>query len=296
MVKVECLACKSNHVTSTDTIVSEFIAEKVFDVTKEFIPVNLYHCEECGFSFYSKRFTDEETAKLYLGYRLKEYQKMRQKYDSWYTPEINEALSNDDAGLMNRRALIGRICHNYLHGRINRALDYGGDTGSIYPAGLDIDKQCVFDISRVETVAGVIRMDSYEAAQELDFDLIMCNHVLEHVNDLDDFIGLVKGLGNENTLFYFEVPFDSPYYGKFIDNFQFLFNPYFSLKVIFERFLKMKRLGFFAPMVEHVNYFSPYALEKLLSRNGLTILDLQINRVDYGWAKNKCISSVCRLA
>lgn len=291
---MKCLACGSEKLHNVNTIVSEFIAERVFSVTDKFIPTALNHCQDCGFSFYDKRFTNEEAERLYKGYRSNEYQTMRQKYDSWYTPEINTLLGTDQTELVYRRKLIKTLCEPYLPERINRAIDFGGGTGSIYPIGLNIGEQYVYDISSVETVPGTIPLNSYAAAKALDFDLILCNHVMEHISDLDDFIQLVTGLGNAHTVYYFEVPLDSPFYKKFIDNFQFLFNPYFSKKVIFERFMKMRQPGHFAPMVEHINFFTANALKTFLTRNGLSVLSLETNLVKSKFVSGNCISAICK--
>jgi hypothetical protein len=293
---MKCLACESENLKAIDTIVSEFIAERVYSVTDQLIPTRLYHCQDCGFAFYEKRYTDAEAANLYNGYRSDEYQTVRQKYDSWYTPEINALLGTDQLELQDRRNLIKRICEKYLPQNINHSLDYGGGTGSIYPIGLNIAEQYVYDISGVDTIPGTIRVENYPAAEDLGFELIMCNHVMEHISDLDDFLQLVTGLGNSKTIYYFEVPLDSPFYRKFIDNLQFLFNPYFSKKVIWERFLKMRQPGYFAPMVEHINYFTVEALKKILTRNGLTILTSETNLMKSKFSSGTCISAVCKLS
>lgn len=293
---MNCLACKSDSLDSCDTKISEFLSERIFKVKQDVImPVKLYHCRDCGFAFYDKRLSEDEEKLLYSGYRSDEYQKMRQKHDVWYTPAINQALGKDNKGLNMRRSLIERICKENHLGKIHRALDYGGDMGQKYPAGLSIDEKYVYDISGVKTLEGVVGLKSLEAAKAIEYDFVMCNQVLEHIGDLDCFLGLVRSLGNESTWFYFDVPFDSPYSKAFIDNFQFLFNRYFSLSSIIRHFIKIKKQGYFAPMTEHINFFTPDAMKRLFEGNGFNTVDCQVNLINDVLGKGKVISLLCKL-
>ncbi len=77
---MECLVCGSSKISMRKTKISDFLVEKVFgkeDLDKNH-DVNLCHCEECSFSFYDRRLTEEESERLYDGYRGTEYQKMRE--------------------------------------------------------------------------------------------------------------------------------------------------------------------------------------------------------------------------
>ena len=67
------------------------------------------HCEDCSFSFYDRRMTDEESNRLYEGYRREGYQKTREKYDCWYTEKVNHALNNDSLALEEQRRVINMV-------------------------------------------------------------------------------------------------------------------------------------------------------------------------------------------
>jgi hypothetical protein len=214
---MHCLACMSDNLVCYDTKVSDFLAERIFNVkSNSIIPVKLCCCVLCGFAFYDRRLSEADEKKLYSGYRSNEYQKMRQKHDIWYTKKINQALGNDKKGLSLHKSLIERICLQNIPCKIHRALDYGGDMGQKFPEGLAIDEKYVYDISGAKTIEGVIGLGSFELTKTIEYDLIMCNQVLEHIGELDCFINVLKSLGNENTWFYLDIPFDSPFNKSFL--------------------------------------------------------------------------------
>jgi len=293
---VKCLACKSINIEVTDTKVSDFLAERIFDtLDNNAIPTKLFCCKECGFGFYEKRLTSDEERRLYKGYRSDEYQEMRQKSDVWYTPEINSALGEDENDLKLRRAIIERIVNKNIRTKIRCALDYGGDMGQKYPEGTFIEQKYVYDISGVDTLEGVIGFKTLESARTMNYDFVMCNQVLEHIGDLDSFIGDVKSIGNRRTWFYFDVPFDTPFQKSFLNNFQYIFNPYFKIDIIIKHFFRTRKQGYFAPMSEHVNFFTPDSIKKFLARNGFVIYDCEVNPISDVLGKGKIISVLCKM-
>ncbi len=294
---MKCMVCESENVDIIETVISGFLAEKVFGKTEnERMPVKLIHCKECGFGYYDKRLSSEESAKLYEGYRSAEYQKMRQKHDVWYTPKINEAIGNNEKQNISRNRYMSDLFLKYMSLPIGTALDFGGDKGQYYPSEIPIINKYVYDISGVEACEGVTSFRSLAEASAVRYDMIMCNHVLEHVADIQDIMLTIYNLGNKDTNFYFEVPFDSPFYSSFASNFKFLFNPYFTWPIILKHFIKIKRQKAFVPMTEHINYFTIESLECLLTRTGYKILNIQTNELDAGWTTGKVISAVCKRA
>lgn len=292
---MKCLACDYEINDYKNTIVSPFLAERIFDKkSSEKIPVKLYHCPNCGFAFYDKRLSQDEAKKLYAGYRLEEYQKQRQKHDVWYSPEINEAIGGKDE-IQVRCAYLSQYMKKNVTFPIKNALDFGGDKGQFYPTDLNIANRYVYDIPGIPTLANTIGISSLTEALKLDYDFIMCNHVLEHAASFDETLSEVISLGNEKTVFYFEVPFDSPFEGSFLNNFHYIGNPYFPIKIIIKHFINTVRLGAFAPMTEHINYFTQDAMIELLKRHGFSIIDTNTKKFDIGWNKLSVISVLCQL-
>lgn len=291
---MECLVCGNKNLRFSKSKISTFVSLRVYGL-KEF-NVKIFQCKNCGFSFYDKRFDDFENAKLYNGYRSQEYQIMRQKSEPWYTEEVNANIGKGAIEIQNRSGLIGKILTQNQIYKAKLALDYGGDMGQFFPKNIDFGVKFVYDISGVEVIDGVIQIRNYEDAKKLKFDFVMCNQVLEHIGDLDDFIRNIKLLGGDNTKFYFEVPYDSPYQGDFISKFKSWIRSNDILLKIINYTRQENKLEPFGIMSEHINYFTPKALKLLLTRNGFNISDLQVNSVDCGWSLEKYISTICTIS
>ena len=116
-------------------------------------------------------------------------------------------------------------------------LDFGGATGEFIPDIFSNADKYVYDISNVELVSGIKKYNN----QTKDIDIILCNHVLEHISDLQKIIEQIKKLTTNTCWGYFEVPNNpSPYIGTFH---------------------------------EHVNMFNKKSLTKLLTTNNFQIID-----------------------
>jgi len=290
-----CMACGSANIESHETKISDFLVERIYGSNVDNpIPTLLLRCCDCGFAYYEKRFTDVEEEKIYQGYRTDEYQKMRQRHDIWYTPEINFALGNDEKGLDQRKQIIESICKAKIGNQIHSALDFGGDMGQKYPEGLSIENKYVYDISGVDTMSGVIGIKNIEEVRKLQFDFIMCNQVLEHIGDLDTFINTLKSLGNIDTWYYFDVPYDTPFEKSPLDNLQYLFNPFFPVATMVRHLYKVKKQGYFAPMTEHVNFFTPDSLVCLFERHGFEIESCNVSRISDVLGRGKVLSILCK--
>ena len=236
------------------------------------------YCKKCGFSWYDRRLSNEEETKLYCGYRSEEYQLMREKYEPEYTKELNYLLGHDDDDLKQKQKLLTQILKKWDVLPIQNALDYGGDLGQRYPTDIPIKNKYVYDISGIKPLDGIINIPTYENAGNINFDFIMCNHTLEHVGDLDMFISLVSSLGRKGTWFYFEVPFDSPFYPHTQ-----LHTPISILKTYLWRMkiyanillpkLIPRRFRITYEMHEHINFFTPKSIQNFLERNGFEIYD-----------------------
>lgn len=292
---MSCIACGSTNMEKYETKVSDFLTERIYGLSEETLkPATLLRCADCGFAYYQNRFSEAEEVKIYEGYRSDEYQKMRQKHDIWYTEKINFALGNNHKGLQKRKKIIETICEKRISNHIKSALDYGGDMGQKYPDGLRIDEKYVYDISGVKTIDGVVGLLSLEDVKKHQYDFIMCNQVLEHIGNLDEFIETIKSIRNENTWYYFDVPYDTPFDKSLASNLQFVLNPYFSLITMARHFYRTKKRGYFAPMTEHVNFFTPTSMTCLFERHGFTIEYSCVSKIYDVLGISKIISILCK--
>jgi 2-polyprenyl-3-methyl-5-hydroxy-6-metoxy-1,4-benzoquinol methylase len=266
-----CLACGNYDLETKSAVISNFLLERIWNnsINNE---TSICHCKKCGFAFYALRPSENEMGKLYENYRDTVYQKQRQKHDSWYTKEINN-LFDDQIVYKSRQEIANKFLIKHIDATdIKSVLDYGGSTGIHIPQIFTNAKKYVFDISGVKTVDGVQYLNNLDDANKQQYDFVMCTAVLEHVSKPNQILRQLKEMVSENGYLYIGVPFDSPFYRHKTSKPQFLFNKYFSFKVILDRFLRDWKHPFV--MHEHINYFTENSLKEMLEKCGLTVLEI----------------------
>ena len=280
-----CVICGCSDIKIKKAIFSDFIIERVFN--GKYISTGLISCPNCGYEYSSYRFSDEEMEKLYNGYRNELYQQQRQKADPWYTPEINELIGKNDTEIKNRlKNLIEILDKNVTGGikSIKTVLDYGGDKGQFIPQ--IIPEKYVYEISHAPLAEGVSLINPFETKK--NYDLIMCCNVLEHVSDPMKVVTQIKSLMQKNNYLYIELPYDLDK-RDILTNLHFLFNRYFSWVNILKYYLKMKSANC-RIISEHINFFTPYSINKLLEINGFRIVHSSVKKIDQTWCKSSIIS------
>ena len=206
----------------------------------------LLRCEACGFNYLHPLPTPEELGALYTdpyhgattGYFAKVEKKMRR--------------SEGRAGALARIARRGRF------------LDVGCSGGFMAESmrkagfeshGLDLDReairyaaqhfpQCRFYNEPVERFAG----------RGLAFDAVYSSEVIEHVVDLDRFVGAIAGLVKLGGVFYVTTP-DITHWRRPRD---------------------LTRWDGYCPP-SHCLYFSPATLERLMKRHGFALLRRRVS-------------------
>ena len=273
----ECLICGSNNNTVKQAVISDFLLERIWDNEKN-RRTELIFCGDCGFAFYSLRPTDEEMSRLYSGYRNEQYQEQRQKFESWYTKEINNCKEDMEAYESRQGHMKNIIQKNAIDvSAIQSVLDYGGDTGLNIPLVFDNAEKYVFDISGVKPEPGVTGIADLDELKKKKYDYIMNTAVLEHVSDPYKILTNISEILGNGGLVYLEVPFDSPFYKKKSDNLQFLFNKKFSKTAIFKQFLRTLKNPYI--MHEHINFFTPRSFEIMVRNAGWEIIDIRVETV-----------------
>lgn len=295
---MKCMICGSSKIRTVQTKISDFLVAKIFgeNEVKNTHVTNLCHCEECTFSFYERRLTDEESDRLYEGYRGTEYQKLREKYDCWYTEKINDAMNNDSMAIKEQQRVIEKMVKKNVPIDIRIALDYGGNKGDTFTEMLGTEEKYVYDISEVPVCRGVKRIGSYQELLGYHFDFIMCNMTLEHVSYPKDFMKLLYDIGSEDTYYYIEVPSEDPFAkDKFslMKNVELLFNPNYSNVRLIKHYLHLKGQPYM-PMSEHVNFYTPKAMKTLVEHNGFDVVDIRENYEKGVLGKNKVLSIICK--
>lgn len=295
---MKCIICGSDKVQTIQTKISDFLVAKIFgeDEVGNDYAVNLCHCEECTFSFYDRRLTDEESNRLYDGYRGAEYQRIREKYDCWYTEKINDAINNDSMALKEQQRVIEKMVRENVPINIRVALDYGGNQGDTFTDFLGTEEKYVYDISDIDVKGGGKKIGSYQELLEHHFDFIMCNMTLEHVSYPKDFVKLLYDIGSSDTYYYLEVPSENPFEkNKFsvMKNFGLFYNTHYSKSRLIKHYFNLKRQPYM-PMSEHVNFFTPTAIKTLMTESGFDVVDIQENYERAVLGKSKVLSVICK--
>ena len=276
---MNCLLCGSSNIKAVDTIVSDFVMARICDnfrIGKNY-KTKLCFCRNCSFAYYDYRFSEEEARKLYENYRDEAYQKTREHYECWYTPIINQLLNSDSIALNEQRKQISTMLFANTKKEIKTALDYGGNEGKTFTNFIGKEKKFVYDISGVRPVEGIQLISKEEDLKKHSYDFIMCNALFEHLANPVDVLEKIAKLGNENTLFYIEVPSENPFIKgnkfSFIKNYKLVVNPNYSVLRLIKFYIKSCR-GPFMPMKEHINFFTEESLQKMLKLNGFDILEI----------------------
>lgn len=237
----------------------------------------LCYCRHCTFAFYDYRFNEKEDYELYKNYRDENYQKIREKYECWYTAKVNASLQGSKKRLRQQHEMIKYCMPSHMKQGVKVALDYGGNEGRTFYNELGTEGKYVFDISGVAPIDGVIGITDYEELKKHSFDFIMCNMLLEHVTSPLEILVKLKEIGNPSTIYYVEVPDENPFVKgnrfSIFKNLRLLFDPNYNILRLAKYYFQQKK-GPFMPMKEHINFFTADSLKYLLEQNDFTILRL----------------------
>lgn len=257
-----CICCKSTRLTKSPAVLMPFVADRVFghkplEILTEwgmrdlrpgmvYTVCNSLQCQNCGVLFLDFRFSDAQMAALYNGYRDQRYTQQREYYEPGYAARSVQMFTH-------RAAYIQGV-EQWLHKHVPKRpiiIDWGGNTGINTPFLKSASLIHVHDISNAPLVDGVMRADPKQFGT-LQYDLLICSQVLEHVPFPYDFIIEMLPVITEKTLVYIDVPAE----GLIRDN-----PGNFSLAPLKHHWH------------EHVNFFTEQSLIALLSRCGLQTID-----------------------
>lgn len=156
-----CPICRNTLLEKTDTVISEFVKERI-NYNKKDEAIHLCYCKKCEFAFYDYRFSSQEENKLYEKYRDKTYQKQREKSECWYTAKVNEALNHDSKALNEQKRVITKVLSDNGFSSFPNALDYGGNEGATFCKQWGTENQYVYDISDCDVLYGIQKISDPE--------------------------------------------------------------------------------------------------------------------------------------
>lgn len=262
----DCVLCGGQIATRKPAIVAPFLARRIW--AGESPPVNLAQCKRCSFLFFNPRLEPHEEQRLYTGYRLEEYQRMRQSCEPWYTPRFNSSISGYTTL---RRERLGATLQPYLAGIPRpRILDFGGDRGQLVKNLIPNSTGYTYDISKVEPLDGIVHCRDLEECRKATPDLIICSNVLEHVGFPRTIVDQIRQISTPRTLVFLEVPFESPFGATLV------VRRLAQLGILAATrpkiALSLMRPGFLYLMTEHINYYNQRSLDGLMVASGGTVV------------------------
>ena len=247
-----CPSCGSYQLDYAAGEIAPFITTYVFRrplvITEDGIYPELCRkctCRDCGLVFSDVRFDAEEMKRLYDGYRGERYVFEREKVEPGYS-ELNVRIGNGREIIARAENTMQFLRHL---GSFQRCLDYGGDNGQHIPDGLAYEK-VVYEVSRP---------DSPQIRDLGKFDIILLNHVLEHLPTFNEVFADIRACCINDTYLYVEVPVE--------------------VADIFH---------------EHVNQFDLRSLSVLLRVQGFDVIKSQLKTVDFGWCQPRILSVLAR--
>ncbi len=264
---IECVICSSNKLKSRRASVAPFLAQRIWGRAP--FRVDLAECADCGFMFFNPRLDEHEEHRLYLGYRDKDYQEMRHSFEPWYTERFNENLSSD-ATMRGRRECVQRILSPHLNTlEVRSILDFGGGRGELIVDLVPGADGYVFDLADSEPLPGIHKLRNLDDCKARRYDLIVCSNVLEHVAFPREVLREIVDAAAPGALLFVEVPFQSPF--SYAERAKRLAQEAILMAMRSRIAWSLLKVGVLNMMHEHVNFFSPAALERVMSSGGLEV-------------------------
>ncbi|MFI0347946.1 MAG: class I SAM-dependent methyltransferase, partial [Chthoniobacterales bacterium] len=283
-VATQCVCCGSNLLKKSPAILMPFIADRVFGWQPleindswglktikngtSYAPCNSTLCTECGFLFLDIRFSDNELASLYEGYRDEKYTALREKYEPGYK-ERNDGLIVGVTYIEQ----VEEFLSPFFSFPIN-ILDWGGDTGKNSPFKDKKNLLHIYEINNKEPIPGA-ELVTKEKTLKTNYDLVVCSHVLEHVPYPSELLLEIKQAMREETILYIELPYEELM--QTANN---------------DASLNLKKRHWH----EHINFYSEESLSRLLTACGLTIIKFSPLKAWGGANTSYVLQIACKLA
>jgi len=235
----------------------KIVASSEMDHTIIQIRLNTLMCRECGFVFQRERFSEALLSDLYS---------IDTSFD--FGSEAKE-VGKVQAGLLERQAVISSAMNAAGIQPLASVLDVGGGRGECCKHLVDMYHVVVADATtvvpidpKIEKLSGLLSTDIAEAS----FDVVIMNHVLEHVFSPTELLEIGNRALKEGGILIVEVPFE-------------LYTP-----------LVLRHLGDW----RHVAYFSRHTLLQFLEKSGFVVTRLALEMGAYGARRLPVIRAVAR--
>ena len=190
-----CIICDHDQVQASPTVLADFVWDRMCGS----IPKPSFHslrCDRCLFTWLDHRFTDSQCVEYYRDYGQGQYLSHRVRCEG---SGLNSTFKNYHEQLGARQQELASFLseHGIEITKLDRVLDWGGLGWSV-PTARD---SMVYDIDSREPAPGWRVWDGQPV------DLVICQHVLEHVMDP---LVLWRSLCGQGQWVYLEVPSELP--------------------------------------------------------------------------------------
>lgn len=259
-----CICCGGSDLASSPAVLMPFVASRALgqeplEITLEWgmrdlklgMAYTLCHslqCRACGMLFMDYRFTPDQMAALYEGYRGSDYTRQRDRFEPGYAAAAAQDYTRRHAYVAEVEAwLAPRLPEQPL------ILDWGGGDGRNTPF-LGRARVQVRDISGVPLVEGAESADPHITSRHITsgHDLLVCMQVLEHVTDPLVVLQEMLPLMASQTLLYLEVPHEA---------------------LVRQHLPGTDLTPHKRYWHEHINFFTEKSLHQIAARAGLHVVD-----------------------
>lgn len=259
-----CIICGSENLEKHTASACPFLKHRMFS-DKE-LNEFFYSCPDCGFQYSAFRPTDEEAAKFYQNYMKDEYVSERDKFEPGFAQWRMQYDSENglEKEKKSRKNLMRKLFKKWiLFDKVQNVLDYGSANGEFILDDFAKAKKYVYDIDTENLVDGVEKIEKRDLST-VHWDLIQCNHTLEHVAYPMDLINEIIQIATDGTFIYFEVPYES-----YVDD--------------------AIRAGNPVPVHEHINFFRDKTFFEIFDRPDFVILECKTLEQPDLFGQNKIV-------
>lgn len=196
-----CPLCDSKNIKQTSATFDSWAINRFLRKTPdvERPPVFVNHCQECGFACSNYRFDKEEENQYYENYMTGEY------VDSRGIHGIAE-FYHSKPYIIERQNKCWSCVEPYAN-EIKSVIDFGGNTGAMIPEQFQNIERFVLDVELRNLDNGVKCITNTD---NIEVDLVICAHTLEHVSDLRSILIQIKSKIKKQGFLYLEIPDENP--------------------------------------------------------------------------------------
>ena len=139
---------------------------------------------------------------------------------------------------------------------IRKVRDILGRKAYLFASDIYLSQNASFKEKKINFIKG--KLEDISIKQK--FELIICNQVLEHVEDVNKFLVKLNNISSSGTLIVMETP---------------------NTNSLDRRFLKEFWGGFHAP--QHLDIFDSIRIKKILTKNGFDVIKTEYINATWNW-------------